>query len=673
MKSFEEDYTTQKRFAVKTPLAQSILHGDSFETMRFMRTDPEIAHSIFVHGSTADSLLCTLPFSQQPQSSVVEFFAVSTPQNSVVEEIDLLESKYIHKLLQEQDSKQKFRFGDLVKLAPGRRCSSCVEASSSLLQSSERCLGDWSWGRIGIINWLKDGVANVTELVDSVTCDYSPHDLVFADDSYSCEVVPSPPPTYFAEDPDMTVKLTRADVSVSSESFGRGCNCLIDDDLSTYWQTSTTSEHWITVSVPLDSFQSLEMYVANHEENSPSKMIVLAGATLTTLKRVKIISDLPSNPQWFTLLDNAEAFAEDVTSVKIIKLASIVTKAAAVPLTVTCLRLHTTRPLPAPLEVGERVALSDTFDENRGDGWCLGDKSNRKVGVVLSAPKVVGSLGEEQRGILVVNEEDGKFGLFKGSWLQRAPLSTDFKVGDRVQLSRAFAVTQSTVDTHAKCLEVLSAFGEVVSVGSLCNGVRRNIEVQVRGEDGDRSSLYWAPSLQLASRQFAFVDREDAHRLGSIFSDVYGGPTNYEFVLNKFGLQAWSKLCAGRREVDLSKAILCFERWRALCHELQWQSGKPTLSTPPKPIFHLLCGPNGEVCEAAKAGGSQSDQGVSSHPLGWDCSSCNTPNPWASSACEICQENAPAAVREKKKKSYRLELSNYKRLQVVRVALKVYN
>ena len=66
-------------------------------------------------------------------------------------------------------------------------------------------------------------------------------------------------------------------------------------------------------------------------------------------------------------------------------------------------------------------------------------------------------------------------GVFKGSWLQHAPVNSSFSVGDFVQLNSA---THSH-EIVGKCLGSTKdgKLGVVVSVGETRDGYQRNIEV----------------------------------------------------------------------------------------------------------------------------------------------------------------------------------------------------
>ena len=93
---------------------------------------------------------------------------------------------------------------------------------------------------------------------------------------------------------------------------------------------------------------------------------------------------------------------------------------------------------PHPLLVpGDRVTLASTFAENHQHGWCLGQLSEKKTGVVLLAPPPKSKTAAEQRNVLVAAVDDPtRVYNYRSNWLERVPNLGlhHFGVGDKVQL-----------------------------------------------------------------------------------------------------------------------------------------------------------------------------------------------------------------------------------------------
>lgn len=425
-------------------------------------------------------------------------------------------------------------------------------------------------------------VARVLELTTGAACDYDISDLTFADNTFLTEQIPAPRSITGVDEVSESqmgskgekLKLLPRHLSASSDVIGRGPGNLIDGDSSTFWKSSDSipdSSAWLQVQVPNDDFKLLEMFAVDHGVNTVSTMDVYAGPSDTALKLIKSFTSPPPASQWVTVLTAEEVAAEKVCTVKIIKLTNIKAAAsngAASDCHITAIQVYCQPQLPAPLVVGERVQLSDSFSANGGNGWCLGQLAAAgtaspqvpPVGIVLCADPPV--RGAEQRGVLVVNEVTSEVGIFRASWLQRAAPCTDFQVGDRVQLNPS---TWRAGSPHVagKSLGGPGDFlyGVVQSVGEMCHGVRRNIEVETalcEDEDIDddseaksllqlkqhkqvRSSLYAASALQPANRPFVLLPG-DRSVLAGVLAEVTPMKLNFELLIKRFGLQIWSKV-----------------------------------------------------------------------------------------------------------------------------------
>jgi hypothetical protein len=152
------------------------------------------------------------------------------------------------------------------------------------------------------------------------------------------------------------------------------------------------------------------------------------------------------------------------------------------------------------LRIGDRVVLDKSFfnlnDGIRNDGWCLGTKQSKIIGVVRFAPPPEPN-GRLQRNILVcaafcnsdrrTRRNKPIMYAFKSSWLIRADStlsatstisgSGSFKPGDRVQLNPG--CNDASFEIVGKCLGscLSSSYGIVLAVGPERDGIHRNIEV----------------------------------------------------------------------------------------------------------------------------------------------------------------------------------------------------
>lgn len=126
-----------------TPLADACLKKD-FQLLSSLLREELAAKSIFVKGSSQDSLICTLPYARKPSSSIVrsrETIPVEEKDEHFIEEIDRSLSNFLSHLSNtdgiETTGKYRFHVGDLVKLVHGKRCSTELSGNLSLVTQSE--------------------------------------------------------------------------------------------------------------------------------------------------------------------------------------------------------------------------------------------------------------------------------------------------------------------------------------------------------------------------------------------------------------------------------------------------------------------------------------------------------------------------------------------------------
>ena len=126
-----------------TPLADACLKND-FQSLRALLRDELAAKSIFIKGTSQDSLICTLPYSRKPSSSIVQYreiIPVDEKDEHFIEEIDQALSNFLSHLSNtdgiETTGKYRFHVGDLVKLLRGKRCSSELSSRLCLVEQSE--------------------------------------------------------------------------------------------------------------------------------------------------------------------------------------------------------------------------------------------------------------------------------------------------------------------------------------------------------------------------------------------------------------------------------------------------------------------------------------------------------------------------------------------------------
>ena len=172
-----------------------------------------------------------------------------------------------------------------------------------------------------------------------------------------------------------------------------------------------------------------------------------------------------------------------------------------------------------PLVVGDRVELCSSYTTANSEYWCLqptGDGTQKaRVGVVLFAPPLMTTsdvTGDEcdntdleQRLVIVkpegaeADESDAGVFYYRSSWLDRKVSSSHFKAGDRVQLQ--MGLPASVYDNMTKkCLGGPTdyAYGIVRSVGRLCGGTQRNIEVVAINSTTAEPQISLYPSYALA-------------------------------------------------------------------------------------------------------------------------------------------------------------------------------
>ena len=155
-----------------------------------------------------------------------------------------------------------------------------------------------------------------------------------------------------------------------------------------------------------------------------------------------------------------------------------------------------------PLTIGDHVTLADNFDANNKEGWCLGSAGNAKEGVVIFAPSTTGS-DSEQRDIGVASRDNlSQVYWFRANWLKRTRNAgrTVYSLGDRVQLDVSMWAPGKT-ETSGKCLgtPVDGAYGIVCGVGSMRDGIVRNIEVRFVFVNGCGGLVFVNKSLILVN------------------------------------------------------------------------------------------------------------------------------------------------------------------------------
>ena len=126
-----------------TPLSDACLHQD-FQLVRSLLRDELATRSIFIKGSSQDSLICTLPYSCKPPSSIIQYKAVIPVEEKDEEFIEEIDASLVHFFSQLGNAggigaigKNRFNVGDLVKLIHGRRCSSDLSLGVSQIEQSE--------------------------------------------------------------------------------------------------------------------------------------------------------------------------------------------------------------------------------------------------------------------------------------------------------------------------------------------------------------------------------------------------------------------------------------------------------------------------------------------------------------------------------------------------------
>eukprot|EP01041_Mallomonas_annulata_P013864 gene13864-biopygen6914 len=299
-------------------------------------------------------------------------------------------------------------------------------------------------------------IIRVRELLHGSICAYSESDLQFADGSSLDENGtdftlpklfdndPAPRSTYAVA--GTTIPLTPADITVDTTEGSFSKDNMLNEDMSSYWQSDVVlgTRPWIQITLPPGTgkvFPELQLYTMDHTTYSPNNISISTGADSSSLVKLKDMS-LATVSQWNTLVTSDE-FKSAATKgpVRVVRIFITDNHSGGRESRVCGVRLVNTAvpELHRQLSVGERVVLSPSFNENQGDGWCLGKVSDAKTGVVICVPDTPSKYAE-QRDIVVLSDDDNessRLGVFRASWLERSPPPTDLIPGQLVQLNPA--------------------------------------------------------------------------------------------------------------------------------------------------------------------------------------------------------------------------------------------
>lgn len=342
------------------------------------------------------------------------------------------------------------------------------------------------------------------------------------------------------------------------------------------------------------------------------------------------------------------------------------------------------------LTVGDRVELSEEYIKAKGDHWCLdngkkkkkGTKSELRVGVVLFAPPVLrpkphsptdgsnptispddSNITEAEQRLVIVKPEssmsDGKEGegdasrefFFKSSWLERkVPGEQQFKPGDRVQLRMGYALDATQQATlAAKCLGAPSeySYGVVRSVGRVCDGVQRNIEVVAINQFSNKPlvSLYPSHFLALACKETTLISARDLEVLTNLVKKIASRCSltlDVDEVINSSKLQVWSilwNLCAP--VIGIDEFLSAQDEWAQWQREKGWDIAQEnaTLDELAKrekeaelADHSLIC--DDPICSTTHLMGSDQTTEAAS----WTCNKCSFAlNAVGSNRCSACQ------------------------------------
>ena len=128
---------------LQTPLATAVGLSDILEVKRIL-TEEKAASTVFVQGSTINSILCTLPNAPKPRSSVITHqLPLQYVPDDIIDAIDNDVCTYLNSLPQIDNSNEDelsfrcndktaiegYRIGDIVALLPTLATSSLVAGS----------------------------------------------------------------------------------------------------------------------------------------------------------------------------------------------------------------------------------------------------------------------------------------------------------------------------------------------------------------------------------------------------------------------------------------------------------------------------------------------------------------------------------------------------------------
>ena len=234
-----------------------------------------------------------------------------------------------------------------------------------------------------------------------------------------------------------------------------------------------------------------------------------------------------------------------------------------------------------PLLAGDIVELDSKFSEP--SGWCLGNPSEKKKGIVRFAPVMTKG---EQRDIYVSSLDNPKeMFSFRSTWLNRVPNKGEnvFKVGDRVSLDIGNWNPRSSVYA-GKCLgsAKIRNYGLIVDIGPKRDDIQRNIAVVAcSGERKGQLSLYPAFSLVTATRVTTVTDNDNVALIAEVDSlfKKYDLPSIDAAVEVKAqGLSIWSFLLS---LVVIPKKVIeqSFRRWDS-SRSFEWPCDEVNMKSP---------------------------------------------------------------------------------------------
>jgi hypothetical protein len=352
------------------------------------------------------------------------------------------------------------------------------------------------------------------------------------------------------EAPAFPLALTPNDVRVSS---GTSHSALVDNNEFTCWTSSSTKlPHEIEVLLPSGCrLHVVDLFLDNHGDSSPQAMDVLVGKSPSDLHIIKSLKFAVARG-WHQILSVSQCRPMEPRNIRVLKLV-ILSNLKGYTSKLTSIRVTVKRP-SYPLALGEQVILDPSFSVNDSDGWCLGNAYASRVGTVVAltdtdhSTQFDASLDGSELLVLPSDASQAQRAspaVYRSSWLKRLmPQVAQFALGQRVQLN-CTAWFISSAEALGKCLgtPANALYGVVCGVGSLRNGVQRNIEVVVLNgkEESGRLSLYPAYMLSPAVRSMilTFHDKEMLVTVvTSLFTSAFPNATiDARKVVEQSGLQ----------------------------------------------------------------------------------------------------------------------------------------